>query len=39
MAIKEEKQKADRHSDLFIWVIAFMLLFWILFIGFIHQAR
>ena len=39
MAIREEKQKADRHNDLFIWVIACMLLVWILFIGFLHQAR
>jgi len=39
MIIKEKKQTDDKCSDLFIWVIACVLMAWIMFIGFITQAR
>jgi len=39
MVIKEEKQRVDKHNDLFIWVLACVLIAWIMFIGFITQAR
>jgi len=39
MAIKEEKQGVDKRSDMFIWVIACILMAWIMFIGFVTQAR
>ena len=39
MIIKEKKQTDDKRSDLFIWVAACVLMAWIVFIGFITQAR
>ena len=39
MVIKEEKQAVDKHNDIFIWVIACVLMVWIMLIGFITQAR
>ena len=39
MVIREEKQEVNKHNDFFIWMIACILLVWIMFIGFITQAR
>jgi len=39
MVIKEEKQTAEKRSDLFIWVIACVLMAWIMVIGFVTQVR
>jgi hypothetical protein len=39
MIIKEKKQTDDKRSDLFIWVVACVLMAWIMFIGFITQTR
>jgi hypothetical protein len=39
MAVKEEKHINEKHSDLFIWVLACAFMVWIVILGLITQTR
>lgn len=39
MIIKEKKHTVERRGDMLIWLLACLLMFWIVFVGFITQVR
>ncbi len=39
MVTKEEKRSCEKHSDFLIWVLACVLMAWILFLSLITQAQ
>ena len=39
MVTREKKDSPGKRSDLLLWLLACVLMFWMVFIGFITQAR